>query len=91
MEKRLKFLPAINQKTLQKAKGLSMTFVIFSFLIIMMIGFIVATLNFGNRIQTLKNNVSILNSQISDYHTRIQTVNTELDFYKQALLVMEED
>ncbi|WP_129408754.1 hypothetical protein [Marinitoga lauensis] len=91
MEKRLKFLPAINDRTLQRTKKLSITFVIFSFLIIMMIGFIVATLNFGSRIQTLKNNVSVLNSQISDYHTRIQTVNTELNFYKQALLVMEED
>ncbi|SHE28533.1 hypothetical protein SAMN02745164_00128 [Marinitoga hydrogenitolerans DSM 16785] len=91
MEKQLKFFPGVNQKTIQQVKSISATFVIFSFLIITIIGFVISTLNFGNKIQTLKNNVSVLNSRLSDYHTKIQTVSTELEFYKQALIVMEED
>ncbi|KLO24517.1 MULTISPECIES: hypothetical protein [unclassified Marinitoga] len=91
MEKRLKFFPAINQRTVKQIKSISVSFVVISFLVILMIGFIIATLNFGNRIQTLKNNVSSMNSRILDYHTKIQTVNTELEFYKQALIIMEEE
>ncbi|KLO23245.1 hypothetical protein X275_03310 [Marinitoga sp. 1197] len=91
MEKRLKFFPAIKQRTAAQIKSISVSFVVISFLAILMVGFIVATLNFGNRIQTLKNNVSSLNSRISDYHTKIQTVTTELEFYKQTLIIMEEE
>lgn len=91
MEKRLKILSPINQRTLNRVKGISINFIMFSFLLIAMIGFIIATLNFGSKIQTLKNNVSALNARISDYNTKIQTVSTEVEFFRQALDVMEED
>ncbi|GAB6188566.1 hypothetical protein JCM30566_03050 [Marinitoga arctica] len=91
MEKRLKILPIMNQQTLSRVKGISVTFVIFSLLIIVLIGFIIATLNIGSKIQTLKNNVSALDTRISDINTKIQTVSTEVEFFKQALIIMEED
>jgi cell division protein FtsL len=90
MEKRIS-VPTINQKALQQIKGLSMSFVLLFSLIIIMVFFIVATINIGSKVQTLKNNLSSLNARIDDYSTKIQSVNTELEFYKESLILMEEN
>ncbi|MBM7560033.1 hypothetical protein [Marinitoga litoralis] len=90
MEKRIS-VPTINQKALQQIKGLSISFVLLFSLIIIMVFFIVATINIGSKVQTLKNNLSSLNARIDDYSTKIQSVNTELEFYKESLILMEEN
>ncbi|AEX86382.1 hypothetical protein XO10_09890 [Marinitoga sp. 1135] len=91
MEKRIKYLSTVNERTLQQAKDISIAFVTFSALLIVAVLFVSTTLNFGNKIQNLKNNVYALNQRILDYQNKIQTVSTELEIYKQALVVMEDE